>query len=387
MSFSAESVNCSGRVALITGITGQDGSYLAELLLEKGYVVHGIKRRASSFNTSRIDHLYQDPHEADPRLVLHYGDLTDSTNLIRIIEQVQPDEIYNLGAQSHVAVSFEAPEYTANSDALGTLRILEAVRMLGLTKKTRIYQASTSELYGLVQEIPQKETTPFYPRSPYAVAKLYGYWITVNYREAYGMYACNGVLFNHESPRRGETFVTRKITRGLARIDAGLDQCLYMGNLDSLRDWGHARDYVEMQWRMLQQETPEDFVIATGRQESVRRFIELTAQQLGWGLMVWDGSGLQETGRRADTGDVVVRIDPRYFRPAEVETLLGDPTKAKDKLGWTPTTTLEELVAEMVEADKEEAAKEALLRRKGYQVVGSMENPPTNPNAVEAARR
>ena len=373
--------------ALITGITGQDGSYLAELLLEKGYVVHGIKRRASSFNTSRIDHLYQDPHEADPRLVLHYGDLTDSTNLIRIIEQVQPDEIYNLGAQSHVAVSFEAPEYTANSDALGTLRILEAVRMLGLTSKTRIYQASTSELYGLVQEIPQKEATPFYPRSPYAVAKLYGYWITVNYREAYGMYACNGVLFNHESPRRGETFVTRKITRGLARIDAGLDQCLYMGNLDSLRDWGHARDYVEMQWRMLQQETPEDFVIATGRQESVRRFIELTAQQLGWGLMVWDGSGLQETGRRADTGDVVVRIDPRYFRPAEVETLLGDPTKAKDKLGWTPTTTLEELVAEMVEADKEEAAKEALLRRKGYQVVGSMENPPTNPNAVEAARR
>ena len=373
--------------ALITGITGQDGSYLAELLLEKGYEVHGIKRRASSFNTSRIDHLYQDPHEESPRLMLHYGDLTDSTNLIRIIEQVQPDEIYNLGAQSHVAVSFEAPEYTANSDALGTLRILEAVRMLGLTSKTRIYQASTSELYGLVQEIPQKETTPFYPRSPYAVAKLYGYWITVNYREAYGMYACNGVLFNHESPRRGETFVTRKITRGLARIDAGLDQCLYMGNLDSLRDWGHARDYVEMQWRMLQQESPEDFVIATGRQESVRRFIELTAQQLGWGLMVWDGSGLQETGRRADTGDVVVRIDPRYFRPAEVETLLGDPTKAKDKLGWTPTTTLEELVAEMVEADKEEAAKEALLRRKGYQVVGSMENPPTNPNAVEAARR
>ena len=387
MSFSAESVNCAGRVALITGITGQDGSYLAELLLEKGYVVHGIKRRASSFNTSRIDHLYQDPHEADPRLVLHYGDLTDSTNLIRIIEQVQPDEIYNLGAQSHVAVSFEAPEYTANSDALGTLRILEAVRMLGLTQKTRIYQASTSELYGLVQEIPQKETTPFYPRSPYAVAKLYGYWITVNYREAYGMYACNGVLFNHESPRRGETFVTRKITRGLARIDAGLDQCLYMGNLDSLRDWGHARDYVEMQWRMLQQEIPEDFVIATGRQESVRRFIELTAQELGWGQMVWEGTGLEETGRRADTGSVVVRIDPRYFRPAEVETLLGDPTKAKEKLGWTPTTTLEELVAEMVSADKEEAAKEALLRRKGYQVVGSMENPPTNPNAVEAARK
>ena len=387
MSTMPESVSCSGRVALITGITGQDGSYLAELLLEKGYVVHGIKRRASSFNTTRIDHLYQDPHEADPNLVLHYGDLTDSTNLIRIIEQVQPAEIYNLGAQSHVAVSFESPEYTANSDALGTLRILEAVRMLGLTEKTRIYQASTSELYGLVQEIPQKETTPFYPRSPYAVAKLYGYWITVNYREAYGMYACNGVLFNHESPRRGETFVTRKITRGLARIDAGLDQCLYMGNLDSLRDWGHARDYVEMQWRMLQQETPEDFVIATGRQESVRRFIDLTANELGWGPVIWEGTGLEETGRRADTGAVVVQIDPRYFRPAEVETLLGDPTKAKDKLGWTPTTTLEELVAEMVTADKAEAAKEALLLSQGYQVIGSMENPPTNPNAVEGLRR
>jgi GDPmannose 4,6-dehydratase len=373
------------KTAIITGITGQDGSYLAELLLDKGYVVHGIKRRASSFNTTRIDHLYQDPHEANPRLVLHYGDLTDSTNLIRIIQQVQPDEIYNLGAQSHVAVSFEAPEYTANSDALGTLRILEAVRMLGLVNKTRIYQASTSELYGLVQEIPQKETTPFYPRSPYAVAKLYGYWITVNYREAYGLYACNGILFNHESPRRGETFVTRKITRGLARIDAGLDQCLYMGNLDSLRDWGHARDYVEMQWLMLQQEQPEDFVIATGRQETVRRFIELTAEHLGWGGLRWEGSGLAETGIRAETGEVVVRIDPRYFRPAEVETLLGDPTKAKEKLGWTPTTTLEELVAEMVAADQEEAAKEALLRRKGFQVVGSMENPPTNPQAVAAA--
>jgi len=386
MRLNHSSADCRGRVALITGITGQDGSYLAELLLEKGYVVHGIKRRASSFNTSRIDHLYQDPHEADPRLLLHYGDLTDSTNLIRIIEQVQPDEIYNLGAQSHVAVSFEAPEYTANSDALGTLRILEAVRMLGLTQKTRIYQASTSELYGLVQEIPQKETTPFYPRSPYAVAKLYGYWITVNYREAYGMYACNGVLFNHESPRRGETFVTRKITRGLARIDAGLEQCLFMGNLDSLRDWGHARDYVEMQWRMLQQQHPEDFVIATGRQESVRRFIELTAQQLGWGPMHWQGSGLEETGIRSDTGVVVVRIDPRYFRPAEVETLLGDPSKAREKLGWTPTTTLEELVAEMVVVDKEEAAKEALLRQQGYAVVGSMENPPTNPEAVAATR-
>jgi len=378
----------TAKTALITGITGQDGSYLAELLLEKGYAVHGIKRRASSFNTSRIDHLYQDPHEQDPRLVLHYGDLTDSTNLIRIIQQVQPDEIYNLGAQSHVAVSFEAPEYTANSDALGTLRILEAVRMLGLTEKTRIYQASTSELYGLVQETPQKETTPFYPRSPYGVAKLYAYWITVNYREAYGMYACNGILFNHESPRRGETFVTRKITRGLARIDADLDQCLFMGNLDSLRDWGHARDYVEMQWRMLQQDTPEDFVIATGRQETVRRFIELSAEQLGWGgghgsAIQWDGSGLEEVGRRADTGAVVVRIDPRYFRPAEVETLLGDPTKAKDKLGWTPTTTLEELVAEMVATDKEEAAKEALLRRKGFAVVGSMENPPSGAGAIK----
>jgi GDPmannose 4,6-dehydratase len=381
------SISAAAKTALITGITGQDGSYLAELLLEKGYAVHGIKRRASSFNTSRIDHLYQDPHEQDPRLVLHYGDLTDSTNLIRIIQQVQPDEIYNLGAQSHVAVSFEAPEYTANSDALGTLRILEAVRMLGLTEKTRIYQASTSELYGLVQEIPQKETTPFYPRSPYGVAKLYAYWITVNYREAYGMYACNGILFNHESPRRGETFVTRKITRGLARIDAGLDQCLFMGNLDSLRDWGHARDYVEMQWRMLQQEKPEDFVIATGRQETVRCFIELSAEHLGWGggnptAIHWDGSGIEEVGRRADSGAVVVRIDPRYFRPAEVETLLGDPTKAKDKLGWTPTTTLEELVAEMVAADKEEAAKEALLRRKGFAVVGSMENPPTNAGGV-----
>jgi GDPmannose 4,6-dehydratase len=376
----------SANTALITGITGQDGSYLAELLLEKGYSVHGIKRRASSFNTTRIDHLYQDPHELDQRLTLHYGDLTDSTNLIRIIQQVQPDEIYNLGAQSHVAVSFEAPEYTANSDALGTLRILEAVRMLGLSQKTRIYQASTSELYGLVQEIPQKESTPFYPRSPYGVAKLYAYWITVNYREAYGMYACNGILFNHESPRRGETFVTRKITRGLARIDAGLDECLYMGNLDSLRDWGHARDYVEMQWRMLQQEgPPEDFVIATGRQESVRRFIELTAAELGWGAIQWEGSGVSEMGLRS-TGEVVVRIDPRYFRPAEVETLLGDPSKAHARLGWQPTTTLEQLVAEMVEHDKEEARKEALLRLKGFKVVGSMENPPTNPLAVEQAR-
>ena len=373
------------KIALITGITGQDGSYLAEFLLKKGYEVHGIKRRASSFNTARIDHLYQDPHETNQRLVLHYGDLTDSSNLTRIIQQVQPDEIYNLGAQSHVAVSFEEPEYTANSDAIGTLRILEAVRILGLEKKAKVYQASTSELYGLVQEIPQKETTPFYPRSPYAVAKMYAYWITVNYRESYGMYACNGILFNHESPRRGETFVTRKITRGLARINADLDQCLFMGNLDSLRDWGHARDYVEMQWLMLQQEQPEDFVIATGRQESVRRFIELTAQELGWGGIEWSGKGLQETGKRADTSEVVVRIDPRYFRPAEVETLLGDPTKAREKLGWTPTTTLEELVHEMVAADVEEAAKEATLRREGFLVVGSMENPPTSPAMIEAA--
>jgi len=370
--------------ALITGITGQDGSYLAELLLEKGYRVHGIKRRASSFNTTRIDHLYEDPHERgqgpeqSPSLVLHYGDLTDSTNLIRVIEQVQPDEIYNLGAQSHVAVSFESPEYTANSDALGPLRILEAVRLLGLTAKTRVYQASTSELYGLVQEIPQTETTPFYPRSPYAVAKLYGYWITVNYREAYGMYACNGILFNHESPRRGETFVTRKITRGLARIDAGLDQCLYMGNLDSLRDWGHARDYVEMQWRMLQQDQPEDFVIATGRQVTVRRFVELSAQQLGWGALEWQGHGVEEVGLRSDTGAVVVRVDPRYFRPTEVETLLGDPRKAREKLGWTPTTTLEELVAEMMVSDQQEAAKEAVLKQQGFNVVGSMESPPSS---------
>ena len=361
------------RVALITGITGQDGSYLAEFLLAKGYSVHGIKRRSSSFNTNRIDHLYQDPHEQDPRLVLHYGDLTDSSNLIKIIQDIQPDEIYNLGAQSHVAVSFEAPEYTANSDALGTLRILEAVRLLGLTNKTRIYQASTSELYGLVQEIPQKETTPFHPRSPYGVAKLYAYWITVNYRESYGMHACNGILFNHESPRRGETFVTRKITRGLSRIDADLDTCLYMGNLDSLRDWGHARDYVAMQWLMLQQDTPEDYVIATGRQESVRRFIELTATQLGWGSMQWEGSGLDEVGRRSDTGAIVVRIDPRYFRPAEVDTLLGDPQKAHDKLGWKPTTTLEQLVTEMVQHDREEAMKEAYLLREGFDVVGPRE--------------
>ncbi len=361
------------KTALITGVTGQDGSYLAELLIEKGYKVHGIKRRSSSFNTARIDHLYQDPHELDPHLKLHYGDLSDGSNLQRIIEQVQPDEIYNLGAQSHVAVSFEAPEYTANVDALGTLRILEAVRICGLTEKSRIYQASTSELFGLVQETPQKETTPFHPRSPYGVAKLYGYWITVNYREAYGMYACNGILFNHESPRRGETFVTRKITRGLARIDASLDKCLYMGNLDSLRDWGHARDYVEMQWRMLQQDTAEDFVLATGRQESVRSFIELSAKALGWGGIQWTGSGIEETGRRYDNGAVVIRIDPRYFRPAEVETLLGDPSKARLKLGWTPNTTLEELVDEMICIDKEEANKEAYLKLKGFQVIGPRE--------------
>ena len=361
------------KTALITGITGQDGSYLAELLLEKGYQVHGIKRRASSFNTSRIDHLFQDPHEVSPRLILHYGDLSDSTNLIRIIQNIQPDEIYNLGAQSHVAVSFEAPEYTANSDALGTLRILEAVRLLGLTNKTRIYQASTSELYGLVQESPQKESTPFYPRSPYGVAKLFAYWITVNYRESYGMYACNGILFNHESPRRGETFVTRKITRGLARISAGLDECLYMGNIDSKRDWGHARDYVEMQWRMLQQEEPEDFVIATGRQESVRRFIELAAEKIGWGGIRWEGQGLDELGHRIDTGDVVVRIDPRYFRPSEVDTLLGDPSKAREKLGWTPTTTLEELVNEMVAEDLQLANKDALLKSEGFDVSAARE--------------
>lgn len=363
----------SRKTALITGITGQDGSYLAELLLQKGYIVHGVKRRASSFNTDRIDHLYQDPHERDPALVLHYGDLTDSTNLIRIIQQVQPDEIYNLGAQSHVAVSFDSPEYTANCDALGTLRILEAVRILGLVDKCRIYQASTSELYGLVQETPQSEQTKFYPRSPYGVAKLYAYWITVNYRESYGMYACNGILFNHESPRRGETFVTRKITRGLARIDAGLDEILYMGNLDSLRDWGHARDYVEMQWLMLQQDKPDDFVISTGRQESVRHFIELTAKSLGWAPLIWQGDGVDEVGLRSETGLPVVRVDKRYFRPAEVETLLGDPTKAREKLGWTPSTSLEELVDEMVATDKEEARKEAILKLSGFEVVGPKE--------------
>jgi GDPmannose 4,6-dehydratase len=361
--------------ALITGITGQDGAYLAELLLDKGYEVHGIKRRASLFNTDRVDHLYKDPHEKDRRFALHYGDLTDSTNLIRIVQQVQPDEIYNLAAMSHVAVSFEEPEYTANADALGTLRLLEAIRILGMTNKTRFYQASTSELYGLVQEIPQKETTPFYPRSPYAVAKMYAYWITVNYREAYGMYACNGILFNHESPLRGETFVTRKITRAIARIALGLQDCLYLGNMDALRDWGHARDYVGMQWLMLQQDKPEDFVIATGVQYSVRQFVERAAAELGIRID-FKGTGVDEVGvvaavtgskARCKPGDVVVRVDPRYFRPTEVETLLGDPTKAREKLGWVPTTTFETLVKEMVEADYESASRDELVRKAGFQ--------------------
>jgi GDPmannose 4,6-dehydratase len=352
------------KVALITGITGQDGAYLAEFLLKKGYIVHGIKRRASLFNTDRIDHLYQDPHVSNRNLVLHYGDLTDSTNLIRIIQQVQPDEIYNLAAMSHVAVSFDTPEYTANADGIGTLRILEAIRILGLEKKTRFYQASTSELYGLVQEIPQKETTPFYPRSPYAVAKLYAYWITVNYREAYGIYACNGILFNHESPIRGETFVTRKITRALARIKLNLQDCLYLGNMDSLRDWGHAKDYVEMQWLMLQQEVPEDFVIATGVQYSVRDFVNAAAKELSIHI-TWQGEGVDETGTD-ENGNVIIKVDPRYFRPTEVETLLGDPTKAKEKLGWTPKTTFLELVSEMVREDLKSAERDELVKGHGY---------------------
>ena len=369
--------------ALITGITGQDGSYLAEFLLEKGYEVHGIKRRASSFNTERIDHLYQDPHEANRHLHLHYGDLTDTSNLTRIVQQVQPDEIYNLGAQSHVAVSFEAPEYTADVDAIGTLRLLEAVRLLGLQDKTRFYQASTSELYGLVQEIPQRESTPFYPRSPYGVAKLYAYWITKNYREAYGMYACNGVLFNHESPRRGETFVTRKITRGMCNISQGLDKCLFVGNLDALRDWGHAKDYVRMQWMMLQQDVAKDFVIATGVQYSVRDFVRKSAEQLGIELD-FVGTGASEkavvkavTGDKAPAvkvGDVVVQVDPRYFRPAEVETLLGDATMAKDELGWIPEITLDEMVEEMVASDLESARQHSLLKAHGYKVSVSQEN-------------
>jgi GDPmannose 4,6-dehydratase len=364
--------------AIITGITGQDGSYLAEFLLEKGYEVHGIKRRSSLLNTQRVDHIYQDPHIKDAHFKLHYGDLTDSSNLTRIIQEVQPDEVYNLGAQSHVAVSFESPEYTCDVDATGALRILEAIRLLGLEKKTRFYQASTSELYGLVQETPQKETTPFYPRSPYAVAKMYAYWITVNYREAYGMYACNGILFNHESPRRGETFVTRKITRGLANISQGLEQCLYMGNIDSLRDWGHAKDYVRMQWMMLQQDQPDDFVIATGVQYTVRQFITWSAAELGLTLK-FEGQGVDEIatvvsveGNKAPavkTGDILVRIDPRYFRPTEVDTLLGDPTKAKQKLGWVPEITVQEMCAEMVASDLEEAQRHAVLKSHGFNVA------------------
>jgi len=371
------------KVALITGVTGQDGSYLAELLLEKGYIVHGIKRRSSQFNTQRVDHIYQDPHIDDARFHLHYGDLSDTSNLIRIVQETQPDEIYNLGAQSHVAVSFESPEYTSDVDGLGTLRLLEAIRILGLEKKTRFYQASTSELYGLVQEIPQKESTPFYPRSPYAVAKLYAYWIVVNYREAYGMYACNGILFNHESPRRGETFVTRKITRGLAHIAQGLEPCLYMGNLDSLRDWGHAKDYVRMQWMMLQQAQPEDFVIATGVQYSVRQFIEMSARELGITLR-FEGQGVNEQaivqaveGDKAPAlrpGQVIVKVDPRYFRPTEVETLLGDPAKAKNTLGWVPRIALQDMVTEMVVSDLADAQRHALLKHHGYAVAVSSEH-------------
>jgi len=371
------------KIALITGITGQDGSYLAEFLLEKGYIVHGIKRRASSFNTERIDHLYQDPHINHPDLILHYGDLTDTSNLVRIIQQTQPDEIYNLGAQSHVAVSFESPEYTADVDAIGPLRILEAIRILGLEKKTRFYQASTSELYGLVQEIPQKETTPFYPRSPYAVAKMFAYWITVNYREAYGIYACNGILFNHESKRRGETFVTRKVTRGLANIAQGLEKCLYMGNIDALRDWGHAKDYVRMQWLMLQQNEPKDFVIATGIQFTVREFIIRSAKQLGISLR-FEGAYEHEKaiienveGKDAPAlkvGDVILRIDPRYYRPTEVETLLGDPTKAKEKLGWVPEVTLDQMIVEMVANDLDQAKQLALLKNHGYSANVGKEN-------------
>ncbi len=371
------------KTALITGITGQDGSYLAEFLLNKGYEVHGIKRRSSSFNTERINHLYQDPHEENPQLTLHYGDLTDSTNLIRIIQNIQPNEIYNLGAQSHVAVSFETPEYTANCDAIGTLRILEAIRILNLTKKTRFYQASTSELYGKIQEIPQNEETPFYPRSPYGVAKLYAYWITVNYREAYGIYACNGILFNHESPRRGETFVTRKITRGLSRIDAGLDSCLYLGNLKAKRDWGHAKDYVRMQWLMLQQDYADDFVIATGRTETVKKFIEICAIKLNWNIkpnesgIIWKGEGIDEVGIRADTKEVVIKIDPRYFRPTEVDELVGDPQKGYKKLGWIPEITLENMIEEMIREDKNKALEESMLIKKGFVVNNSYESPPS----------
>lgn len=376
-------MNTVNKVALITGVTGQDGSYLAEFLLEKGYEVHGIKRRASSFNTERIDHIYQDRHETNPKFFLHYGDLTDTSNLTRILKEVQPDEVYNLGAQSHVAVSFEAPEYTADVDAIGTLRLLEAIRFLGMEKKTKFYQASTSELYGEVQEIPQKETTPFHPRSPYAVAKMYAYWIVVNYRESYGMYACNGILFNHESPRRGETFVTRKITRTIANISQGLEQCLYLGNMDALRDWGHAKDYVRMQWMMLQQDVADDFVIATGKQISVREFVRMSAKEAGIEL-AFSGEGVDEiatvTAVDADkapsvkVGDVIVRVSPKFFRPAEVETLLGDPSKAKEKLGWVPEITVEEMCAEMVAADIDKAKQHALLKAHGYDVAISLEN-------------
>ena len=371
------------KVALITGVTGQDGSYLAELLLEKGYEVHGIKRRASSFNTQRVDHIYQDEHEKGVRFFMHYGDLSDSSNLTRILQEVKPDEVYNLGAQSHVAVSFEAPEYTADVDALGTLRLLEAIRLLGMEKTTKFYQASTSELFGEVQETPQKETTPFYPRSPYAVAKMYAYWIVVNYRESYGMYACNGILFNHESPRRGETFVTRKITRAIANISQGLESCLYLGNMDALRDWGHAKDYVRMQWMMLQQDKADDFVIATGKQISVRQFVMLSAKEAGIELE-FSGKGLDEVAtvtainnddtQKLKVGDVIVKVDPRYFRPAEVETLLGDPTKAKEKLGWAPEITVEEMCAEMVAGDLEIAKKHSVLKKHGFNLTLSNES-------------
>ena len=368
------------KIAFITGITGQDGSYLAEFLLSKNYEVHGLKRRASSFNTQRIDHLYQDPHQEETKFILHYGDLTDSSNLISLIQKIQPDEIYNLGAQSHVAVSFETPEYTANSDALGTLRILEAVRILGLENKTKIYQSSTSELFGKVKKSPQNEETPFYPRSPYGVAKLYAYWITVNYREAYGIYACNGILFNHESPRRGETFVTRKITRGLTRINFGLDSCIFLGNLDAKRDWGHAKDYVEMQWLMLQQDIPDDYVIATGRMETVRKFIEISAKILNWNLepdgpaIIWEGDGVNEVGRRVDNGEIVIKIDQRYFRPTEVEQLQGDSQKAFEKLKWIPKISLEEIIKEMIIHDNNEAKKESFLKEGGYKITNPIES-------------
>ena len=366
--------------ALITGVTGQDGSYLAEFLLKKNYEVHGIKRRSSSFNTSRIDHIYEDPHVNNSKFMLHYGDLTDSTNLIKIIQKVKPDEIYNLGAQSHVAVSFETPEYTANSDALGTLRILEAIRLLGMEKKTKFYQASTSELYGSINESPQSENTPFNPRSPYGVAKLYAYWITKNYREAYEIFACNGILFNHESPRRGETFVTRKITRGLARINEGLENCLYMGNINSKRDWGHAKNYVYMQWLMLQQHEPEDYVIASGKMASIREFIEITAKKLAWDnngrserAINWEGTGINEIGRRVDNGEIVIRIDPNYFRPTEVEELLGDASKAKNRFNWEPKISLDELISEMIEEDSKESKKESILANKGFSIYSSKE--------------